>query len=284
MLSLNGAALTGQLRMYKHFRVWSESTSIFYWHAFCILTNMVNGLYSARNGMMLLQEMMDNTTHNLSNANTTGFKKSLMASIAQVDIERNDEQKLHQDEDHQMSENYIDYSQGSLLQTENHFDLALETQGFFEVETENGVRYTRNGSFTLNGMGDLVTLQGNRVLDETGNPINLEDHADFSVSSSGRVFADGAEVAKLSIVDFENKRFELGREGYNLYYSKNGTLPEQAMNATVKQGFLETSNVSVVDSMVEMIRFQRNYEANQKSVTSEDETLQKAVTEIGRVG
>jgi len=245
---------------------------------------MVNGLYTARNGMMLLQEMMDNTAHNLSNANTTGFKKSLMASITQVDINRNDELKLHQDEEHQMSENYIDYSQGSLVITDNPFDLALEDSGFFEIATENGIRYTRNGSFTRNGMGDLVTLQGHKVLDENKQPINLEEAADFSVSASGRVYTNGKEVARLSIVDFANKRTELGREGYNLYYSKTGAEPEQAVNTPVKQGFLETSNVSVIDSMVEMIRFQRNYEANQKSVQSEDDTLSKAVNDVGRVG
>jgi len=245
---------------------------------------MVNGLYTARNGMMLLQEMMENTTHNLSNANTSGFKKSLMASIAQVDIKRNDQLKLHQDEDHQMSENYIDYSQGSLIMTENSFDLALENSGFFEVETPNGIRYTRNGSFTRNGMGDLVTLQGYRVLGEGGVPINLDEAAEFSVSAAGKVYVDGKEEAKLSIVDFADKRTELGREGHNLYYAKVGAVPEQAVKTTIKQGFLESSNVSVVDSMVEMIRFQRNYEANQKSIQSEDDTLNKAVNDIGRVG
>jgi flagellar basal-body rod protein FlgG len=234
--------------------------------------------------MMLLQEMMDNTAHNLANANTTGFKKSLMASIAQVDIKRNEELKLHQDEEHQMSENYIDYSQGNFVITENPFDLALQSSGFFEVETENGVRYTRNGSFTRNGMGDLVTLQGYKVLSEEGLPINLDESHDFFVSASGKVYADGKEVAKLSIVDFADKRADLGREGHNLFYSKNGAEPERAINATVKQGFLETSNVSVIDSMVEMIRFQRNYEANQKAVQSADETLTKAVNDVGRVG
>jgi len=245
---------------------------------------MVNGLYTARNGMMLLQEMMDNTTHNLSNANTSGFKKSLMASVAQVDIKRNDQLKLHQDEEHQMSENYIDYSQGSLIMTENPFDLALENSGFFEVETPNGVRYTRNGSFTRNGMGDLVTLQGYRVLGEDGAPINLDEESEFSVSAAGKVYGNGKEVAKLSIVDFADKRTELGREGHNLYYAKPNVEPQQAVKTTIKQGFLESSNVSVVDSMVEMIRFQRNYEANQKSVQSEDETLTKAVNDVGRVG
>jgi flagellar basal-body rod protein FlgG len=122
------------------------------------------------------------------------------------------------------------------------------------------------------------------VLGEGRIPINLDEAAEFSVSAAGKVYADGKEVAKLSIVDFANKRTELGREGYNLYYSKTDVLPEQAVKTTIKQGFLESSNASVIDSMVEMIRFQRNYEANQKSITSEDETLQKAVNEVGRVG
>jgi len=245
---------------------------------------MVNGLYTARNGMMLLQEMLDNTSHNLSNANTTAFKKSLMASITQVDIRRNDELKLHQDEDHIMSENYIDYAQGSMIMTDNPLDLALENSGFFEVETQNGVRYTRNGSFTRNAMGQLVTLQGNKVLSDEGLPIDLQDATVFSVSPNGKVYADGQLAGKLAIVDFANKREELGREGYNLYYSKNNATPHQAIDTTVRQGFLESSNVSVVDSMVEMIRFHRNYEANQRSVTSEDDTLNKAVNDIGRVG
>lgn len=246
---------------------------------------MVNGLYTARNGMMLLQEMVDNTTHNLANANTTGFKKSLMASMAQVDIRRNDEFKLHQDEDHQMSENYVDWEQGSFVGTENSFDLALEGNGFFSIETDNGTRYTRNGSFTRNGMGELVTLQGNHVLDVNGGVIHLDEATDFSVSESGAVYADGKNVAQLAVVDFTNKRTSLVREGYNLFATKDETeKPEAAQNFRVKQGFVETSNVNVVDAMVELIRFQRNYEMDQKAVQSCDETLQKAVTEIGRVG
>jgi len=246
---------------------------------------MVNGLYTARNGMMLLQEMVDNTANNLSNANTTGFKKSLMASMAQVDIRRNDEYKLHQDEDHQMSENFIDFEQGSLVGTENVFDLALEGNGFFTVETDNGVRYTRNGSFTRNGMGELVTLQGKRVLDVSGGAIDLGESKEFTVSAAGMVYADGREAGQLAVVDFADRRESLEREGYNLYNTKDpAEKPEAATGFRIKQGFVEASNVNVVDAMVEMIRFQRNYELDQKAVQSCDETLQKAVNEVGRVG
>ena len=246
---------------------------------------MVNGLYTARNGMILMQEMVDNTTHNLANANTTGFKKSLMASMAQVDIRRNDEFKLHQDEDHQMSENYVDYEQGSLVGTDNKFDLALEGEGFFTVQTENGVRYTRNGSFTRNGMGELVTLQGNQVLDAGGTPIELGEATEFDVSASGVVYADGRQVGQLALVDFADKRTMLSREGYNVFKTTSEQVkPEAAQDIRVAQGYKEASNVNIVDAMVEMIRFQRNYELDQKAVQSCDETLQKAVNEVGRVG
>jgi flagellar basal-body rod protein FlgG len=252
---------------------------------------MVNGLYTARNGMMLLQEMQDNTAHNLSNANTSGFKKSLMVSMSQVEHQQEyslmhdlDPKALeHQDEDHWTSENYIDYSQGPLVGTENDFDLAIEGDGFFTVETENGTRYTRNGSFTRNGMGELVTLQGNRVLGKGGSPIDLTDYTEFQVSPSGAVYGNGEKVADLDIVDFEDKRTALGREGGNLFYNRTGAETIQPGRFSIKQGFVESSNVSIIDSMVDMIRFQRNYEMNQKSIQSEDETLDKAVNSVGVV-
>jgi flagellar basal-body rod protein FlgG len=188
-----------------------------------------------------------------------------------------------QDEDHWMTENYIDYSQGPLVGTENEFDLAIDGDGFFSVETENGTRYTRNGSFTQNGMGELVTLQGYRVLDKGGSPIDLTDYTEFQVSPSGAVYGNGEKVAELDIVDFEDKRATLGREGGNLFYNRTGVDPIEPESFSIKQGFVESSNVSVIDAMVDMIRFQRNYEMNQKSIQSEDATLDKAVNSIGMV-
>ena len=132
---------------------------------------MVSGLYTARNGMILLQDMVDNTTNNLANANTAAFKKSITASIAQVANRRNDEGLLSQEESHQMSENHIDWEQGSLVKTDNPMDLAIQGNGFFQVETPDGIRYTRSGNFTRNGMGEVVTLQGFKVLDQSGGPI-----------------------------------------------------------------------------------------------------------------
>lgn len=244
---------------------------------------MVNGIYSARNGMMLLQQMVDTTSHNLANANSTAFKKSMMASQNEVQNRRNDKALLHHDENHWMAENRIQWEQGSLVGTGNPLDLAIEGDGFLMVETPEGVRYTRSGSLTLNGSGELSTLQGDKVLDEGGSPILVEG-SKIQISENGAVNADGKTVGRLALVQFSDKSV-LQREGHNHYALAEGSdaTAELAEKAVIKQGFLETSNVNVVESMVELIRFQRNYELDQKAVASCDETLQKAVNEIGRI-
>ncbi|HSQ41901.1 MAG TPA: flagellar basal-body rod protein FlgF [Fibrobacteraceae bacterium] len=243
---------------------------------------MVSGLYTARDGMMILQEMVDNTTNNLANANTSGFKKSLAVSMARVQNNYNDQSQLSHDESHWMVENRIDWTPGSMVQTGNPMDVALEGDGFLTVETPNGdVRYTRAGSLTRNGMGELVTLAGDKVLDQSGGPI-LTDGSSFQVSTSGEISTGGDRVANLKIVDFADRSL-LQREGGNLYSAPEEADAQLAENVQVRQGFVESSNVNAVEGMVELIRFQRNYEMDQKAARSEDETLQKAVNDIGRV-
>ncbi len=232
---------------------------------------------------MLLQEMVDNTTNNLANANTSGFKKSMMASLADVQNRRNDQALLHHDESHWMAENRVDWEQGSMVETGNSLDVGIEGDGFLSVETPEGVRYTRGGSLTRNGTGELVTLQGYKVLDLGGSAI-IADGADLSIGPNGSVTSGGRSVGTIGVMDFAD-RSVLEREGRNAYRLPNDSevKPQPSENYKIRQGFIEASNVNVVESMVELIRFQRNYELNQKSVLSEDETLQKAVNEVGRV-
>jgi flagellar basal-body rod protein FlgG len=244
---------------------------------------MVNGLYTARNSMMVLQNKLDNNAHNLANANTTAFKKSMMVSQSRVDVQRNDQYLLHQDEHQQMSENRVVFEQGNLIDTENSFDLAFTSSGFFQIMGENGeVQYTRAGHFTRNTNHELVTLGGRQVLDAGGYPIRVEGD-EFSVGINGAVHIDGHFMGRLGIVDFESPADDLEQVGHNAYRAKEGVEPQVKMDAEVKQGALEASNVNVVDGMVEMIRIARHNEMNQKVVTSIDETLQKAVNEVGRV-
>jgi flagellar basal-body rod protein FlgF len=247
---------------------------------------MVNGLFTAAKGMMLQQEKVDITTNNLANANSTGFKKAMMATYAEVNVRRNDENKLHQDENQTANEQFFNFEQGSLIETNDKFDLAIEGKGFFSVRTDDGsVGYTRNGAFTRNSIGELVTLNGNQVLDKVGNPFIIES-GEFKVATDGGVYVSENKVADLGMVQFANEKV-LEPTGKSFWKIKDSFLgqvnPEKMKNAEVKQGILEGSNVSAIDSMVELIRFQRSYEADQKALQSCDETLQTAVTQIGRV-
>jgi flagellar basal-body rod protein FlgG len=244
---------------------------------------MINGIFTASESMSILQNKIDNTSHNMANSNTSGFKRSIMVTQALVEHQRNDENLLHQDESQDTVGNYVQWDQGSLVQTENPFDMALEGEGFFEVETPDGVMLTRNGAFTLNSMGELVTLEGNHVLDSGGGRITLESNQ-LNISEAGHISVNSKDVNQLGIVKINNKEALL-RKGNNLFEVMPGQDPqmERQYQAKVKQGFIESSNVNIVDSMVEMIRFQRQFESNQKSVHSIDSTLEKAVNEIGTV-
>ncbi len=223
---------------------------------------MVNGLYTATNGMRILTDKVDAVSNNLANGNTTGFKKSMLVSMAEVKNTRNDEYLLHHDEKQKIVENHIDMSQGPMLTTEDPFDLALNGEGYFAVETSEGERYTRSGSFSLNPMGELVTLSGNRVLDKSGSPIFLQGKI-MSVNEKGHKMQPSGQGTFKPLN--ENAQFSF------------------ATKTQVKQGYLEGSNVNTVQSMVEMIRYHRNFESNQKAAAAIDDTLGKAVNDIGNV-
>lgn len=242
---------------------------------------MVNGIYTASAGMKNMLDKTEVVSHNLANTNTTGFKKSVLLAETEVLVRRNDEWKLHQDENSKLNGNYINWEKGPMVQTGENFDLALGGDAFFRIQTPAGERYTRNGSFSRNSSGELVTLNGNAVLDQGGRPIRVGE-SDFKVAEDGTVFADGKATAKLGVMTFAD-RSGLSRVNGSLFAAAAPSTPTPAPNPQVRQGFLEGSNVSAVDAMVEMIRYNRNYEADSKALQSCDSTLEKAVNEVGRV-
>ncbi len=245
---------------------------------------MVNGLYTAAASMINLQKKQDIASHNLSNMNTTGFKLSKLITKTEVTIKRNDEAKLHQDEEQSLNEVVRDFSGGALVQTDNDLDLALSDSGFFKIMTPDGVRYTRNGAFSLNSLGELVTLNGHPVLQDNDDTVHLENNEKLTVASDGGLFVQGAKIGQIGVVNFETNK-PLLSEGKG-YYNNTDPVNNPARvthEASLKQGYLEGSNVDVIRTMVEMISQFRNYEASQKTMHAIDETVQKAVNEIGRV-
>jgi len=278
---------------------------------------MIRGIYTGSTGMMAQQARLDTIANNLANVDKTGYKRDLTIFKAFPDmlIRRinDDGQGITPAGSYdtmpyvgklgtgvEVNEVYTQFDQGSMQRTESPFDFALEGQGFFTVMTERGERFTRNGSFTINEEGILVNHKGYAVMGENG-PIRLQKN-NFMVNERGEVLVNAAMspepedvvgmtqnnweqpvvIDRLKLADFENIR-ELKKEGESLYTDTEYSgppLPPQQLK--VVQGFLEKSNVNAVREMVEMIEVQRSYEANQKSITSGDQTLGKLINEVAR--
>ena len=181
----------------------------------------------------------------------------------------------------------VDYSQGAFESTGNTFDLAIAGEGFFAIQTPQGIRYTRNGAFFRNQNGVLQDIRGYNVLNRQGNQITIPaDTSDsrITVSADGSIFINGDNqpLAQIQVVQFDN-RLAVQKQGDNLFAAVNGAQPEPATGEVV-QGMLEKSNVEIVREMVELIHNHRLYEANAKAVTTQDTMLDASVNQIGRLG
>jgi len=252
---------------------------------------MIRGLYTAATGMMVQRSKMDVLTNNMVNAETAGYKNDTLVSSAfdSVMLQRIDDPNIsvvgtdagkysfgtHVDE------LVTDFSQGPIEDTGRSTDLALAGDGFFAVETPDGERYTRAGNFTVNAQGYLVTEDGNFVLGKNGRI--YVGSSDFSVSSDGTVTGSKAVTDQLRLVSFTDNG-NLRKQGDNLYYAYGGEQPAETDGCQVRQGAQESSNVEAADSMVDMLTIYRKYEACQKAVTMNDETLGLAVNKLGRLG
>lgn len=278
---------------------------------------MIRGLYIGASGMIAQQARIDVVANNLANVDKTAYKRDLTVFKAFPDmiIRRINDDGLgivpagsydtmpyvgKLGTGVEVNEVYTQFGQGSLQRTESPFDMAIEGRGFFSVMTERGERYLRNGAFTINKEGNLVTHNGFLVMGENG-PIRVQKN-NFIVNERGDVIVnmdlslDPRDVVEMSnnnweepvvidrlkIVDFENIR-EIKKEGESLFREtelSGPPLPPE--NAKILQGFLEKSNVNIVREMVDMIEVQRSYEANQKGIMTHDQTLGRLINEVAR--
>lgn len=257
---------------------------------------MVRGLYTAYTGMINQQKRLDTVTNNLANASTTGFKREGLTSKSfdqMLTVKLNDLSVPYLNEGIgkmslgvKIGENYTDYSQGSLKETGNTYDLALAGNGFFAIsytdkKGNTSEKYTRDGEFTMDSEGYLRTLEGDYVQGEGGDIMIPVETSEVSIRDNGDIYADGEYVDSLRIVDFEDYN-NIEKFGENLYNVVDGAT-ETESTAAVKQGYLEMSNINVVKEMVEMITISRAYESNQKLIQTEDDMLDKSVNQIGKV-
>ena len=173
-----------------------------------------------------------------------------------------------------------DMAQGGLERTGGPFDLAIEGDGFFLVETADGERLTRAGRFTPNAEGELVTMDGRRVLDAGGAPVFVPQGAgQVAIGSDGTISVDGNPVGQVGLV-VPADPLRVTREGGTLFRAEGGTLP--AEGGRVLQGFLEQSNVNPIVQIGRMIEVQRAYELGQSFLEAEDERIRGAIRTVGQ--
>jgi flagellar basal-body rod protein FlgG len=260
---------------------------------------MVKGLYSAYTGMIHQQHRMDVLTNNIANVSTNGYKKEGATSQAFKDMLA---YKIKDSTENgrivrylgtnnpgvKIGETYTDFSQGSFRNTRSIYDVALSGPGFFAIEYTNksgetSTKYTRDGNFTLNADGELVTQDGDYVLDNNGRHIVLDTlTTDTVIERTGQIFQDGVLAAQIGVTDFEDYDY-LAHFGENLWQPVEGAtiIPSTAQ---MYSSYLETANVSVVTEMVNMITTQRAYDTNQKVISAIDGTLDIAANQIPRLG
>jgi flagellar basal-body rod protein FlgF len=227
---------------------------------------MDRGLYIAASGMLAEQIRQDQIANDLANASTPGYKGDRTAQRSFGDLllanTKSGAVVGPQSTAVQVDEIVTDFTPRPARDTGEPLDFAITGEGFFAVQTAQGVRYTRNGQFALDPQGRLVTAQGDPVLDRNGRPI---------VAADGNV-----DPRRLGVVALTDPR----KEGDSLVA---GT-PAGAATGTVRSGALESSGADAARSMVDMIASMRAFEAGQKVIQTIDETLGQAVSKVGSVG
>jgi flagellar basal-body rod protein FlgG len=262
---------------------------------------MIRALYTAASGMNAQQANMDNVAHNLANVNTAGFKKSrvefedlVYQQIKAPGTPTSQEAEAPVGLDAGLGTRVVatarNFSAGNLRNTNAPLDLAIEGQGFFQVTLPGGeTGYTRAGALHLNGQGQLVTADGLQLepaitIPANASSINVSKDGIVSVQVAGQ--ADPQQVGTIELANFQNAP-GLQARGGNVFVATiasgdatNGTPGSDGLG-TLAQGFLEDSNVSVVEEMVNMILGQRAYEANSRVIRAADEMLQQ-VNQLSR--
>jgi flagellar basal-body rod protein FlgF len=244
---------------------------------------MDNALYVGLSRQMVLRREMDIVANNIANADTSGFKvESLMTKeqpgppaftlqgpkpvkfVAADGVAR-------------------DFGQGGLRRTDAPLDLAIEGQGFFKVTTKDGDRYTRDGRFRTDDLGRLTTQAGQTVADEGGGEITLDlQKGQITIAPDGTVSQGSERIGKVGVYKFDTLSV-LEKKGDNLLANTSNSQPAPAIDAKVRQGMLEESNVKPILEITRMIEVSRAYEQVTRMMDSQAELTRSTITRMGRL-
>ena len=242
----------------------------------------MRALSIASTGMLAQQTNVETIANNLANMNTTGFKREAAKFEEYVtQVAPSEGQTGIQTVSFVKDAGVMrDLAEGNVTTTGATFDTAIEGQGYFAVQTAQGERYTRNGHFSLDASGQIVTSAGNPVMGD-GGPITITpDDGDVHIAADGTVSGKNGQIGKLRLVDFPNDR-ALVKQGESLYSTTQA--PGAASDAKVRQGMLESSNVQPVIEISHMIEVMRAYEATASLSKSQEDLMRQAINQLGQM-
>jgi len=233
---------------------------------------MLDAISAAQAAMLQDQFRLQSISQNVSNMQTPGYKRQIIDNKTfdeQFNVESatvSSQIKLT----HQIQ-------QGTFIQSKNPAELAISGAGFFEVQNDQGVFYTRRGDFHVNAYGELVTSTGAKVLGKSG-VVHVDDNA-FVIDAQGNISIDNQRFDQINLVNFTHPE-QLDYQGESLYASPESP---QSVNADTRilQGYLEQSNVKSIDEMMDMVKTSRHFEASQRVMRIADSMLSTAINQLG---
>ncbi|MBN1212273.1 MAG: flagellar hook-basal body protein [candidate division Zixibacteria bacterium] len=240
---------------------------------------MIKGIYTSASGMIPRLKKQEVIANNISNSSTSGFKKD---NVFVRELSRAEQKVAPKKSDWQTpiaDEEYVDYRPGVFDRTDNPLDLAIEGDGFFTLQAEDGsTLLTRSGTFMVNSDG-YISYPGGYLLTSEGGPIQV-GNGKVSVGRTGEVEVDGLTVGRITPMTVDNLE-DLKKVGRSLFAVPEGVELVPTVQPTIQQGYLETSNVDIISEMVDMIISYRAYEANAKAVQSQDNSLEHLFNRVG---
>jgi len=243
---------------------------------------MIKGLYKSASGMLPSLKKQELTANNVSNVSTPGYKKDSMFT---KELSRAESKMSIKKSDWQQPispEIYVDFQSGAFDRTGNALDLAIDGDGFFTIQLEDGsTAITRNGSFTVNREG-LLSVPGGGIVLADGGAVEI-GNGQVAVSASGQIEIDGANAGKITPVTVNDLQ-SLTKIGKSMFLVPQNEELVPVTTSTIRQGYLESSNVDIVSEMVNMIIAYRNYEANAKALQSQDTSLASLFSRVGGKG
>ena len=245
---------------------------------------MDSGYYAACTALVARQQALDTIANNLANASTVGYRgeKTVFSSVL-ADAGDGNNSALDQAINQYgiMGDTALNLSQGALQKTGNDLDVAIQGPGYFVVQTDNGEVYSRNGSFQVNGKGQLVTANGDPVMGDSGEITMVPGKV--SISSDGTISVKGAVTGKLKIVEFPDGT-KISSQG-NLYYTADADKAQEPTSSDIRQGMLESSNVNPIMGMVELVTAQRSAEMMQRALNMFNNEMDKTASQdLPKVG